>query len=134
MGAFFGAFVTNSTGGGAGSGFAGAAITAGVSAGAHNDFDPGGSPGWPGTLAHPYGRLFLTLAGDAVLSGLKAGLDGQQVAVTVSGGNLTLLNLSGLSVPANQFQIGVGDPFVADGATVNMTYTAGVINKWIVAL
>jgi len=133
MGAFFGALIGNGSGGSAGGGFAGAAIAADLPAGPSGDFDPGGTPPWPGTVNAPYGRLFLTLAGDATLGGLKAGLDGQQVALTVSGGNLTLLNLNG-SVPADEFQIGVGDALVADGGTLNMTYTAGTLDKWVVSL
>ena len=133
MGAFFGALIGSGGGGSAGGGFAGAAIEANLAAGPHTDFDPGGTPAWPGTASAPYGRLFLALAGDASLGGLKAGLDGQQVAVTVSGGNLTLLNLNG-SVPADEFQIGVGDALIADGATLNMTYTAGTLDKWVVSL
>ncbi len=134
MGAFFGAFAISSGGGGGGSGgFAGALIEAALAAGVTNDFDPGGAPAWPGTSTAPYGRLFLALAGDASLGGLLGGLDGQQLEIVVSGGNLLLLNRSGGSAPANQFQAS-GDAFVGDGASINMIYTAGSHNKWYVAL
>lgn len=135
MGGFFGpsSSATSSSGGG---GLAGAALAANLSAGAHNDYTPGGSPAWPGTAAAPYGRLFLTLAADANLTGLVAGLDGQQVQiVNVSGGNLTLNDQNAGSAAANRFQTGPGGGVILGaGASIHMIYTAGSINRWVVSL
>ncbi len=95
-----GAQVTPGTGGL----FLGALIVAAPAGGANNNFNPGGSPAWPGTLLAPYGRLDLNPPADCSLTGLLAGLDGQLVYIrNISAFNITLDNLNAGSTAANQF-------------------------------
>ena len=73
--------------------------TAALAAGANNNLNPGG--GWPTN----YGRLFLTAAGAANLTGLVAGLDNQWVLIVNDdpANNITLNASNAGSAAANQF-------------------------------
>jgi hypothetical protein len=115
--------------------FVGAYISAVPAPGANNDFNPGGVPAWPGTLASPYGRLDLVPVAACNLTGLKAGLDGQLViirnATAIGSGILiTLNNLNGGSLAANQFSY-LADFTLPPGDAQTMVYYAGSINKWV---
>lgn len=119
---------------GAGGGFAGAEISAAPLAGNNNNFNPGGSPVWPGTLAAPYGILILTdgaTPGAATLTGLLAGLARQQVILVNNRATAVTLNdQSVASVAANRFLIGI-DLFIDVGVSVGMTYSPTLF-RWMV--
>lgn len=121
-------------GGGGSGGFAGAEINAAPLAGNNDDFNPGGSPAWPGTLAAPYGILILTdgaTPGAATLTGLLAGLARQQVILVNNRATaVTLNNQSVASVAANRFLIGI-DLFIDVGVSVGMTYSQ-TLSRWMV--
>ena len=137
MSGFFGLQVITKTGPSpGGGGFVGAYIEAALAAGANANFNPGGVPAWPGTHAHPYGRLDLdTSAGDATLSGLVAGLDGQIMIVrNVGPHDLQLQDRNAGSLAANQFCIGPGDLDLIFDQSVAMVYYAGTVNQWVVQL
>lgn len=124
--------VFNTGGSSSGGLFVGAYISAAAAPGANNDFNPGGAPAWPGTLAAPYGRLDITCSAAWNLTGLVAGLDGQLVILrNASAFNGTLNNLNGGSTAANQFTNSF-DQFLAPGASQEIVYYAGAVNKWVV--
>lgn len=99
--------------------------TAALAAGANNNLNPGG--GWPVN----YGRLFLTAAGAANLTGLVAGLDNQWVLIVNDDAtnNITLNSLNAGSAAANQFDYAT-DLVLTPLDTVIAVYDATEA-KWI---
>jgi len=122
-----------------GGGFAGAEISASPTAGANNDFDPGGSPAWPGGATTPYGILILTDGGTpgvCNLTGLLAGLSRQQVLIINNRTNTATLNdRNAGSTAANQFFIGDGtgafDLTLSVGNSVLATYSS-TLSRWVI--
>lgn len=106
----------------------GAYLAATVSSGTSNDFDPGS--GWPSN----YGRLDLDpSSGNATLTGLIAGADGQLVMLTNIDPSytLTLAALNSGSSSANQFRC-VGDLTLVPYDAVLACYYKGTVNKWVI--
>jgi hypothetical protein len=99
--------------------------TAALAAGANNNLNPGG--GWPTN----YGRLFLTAAGAANLTGLVAGLDNQWVLIVNDDpvDNITLNSANAGSAAANQFDY-AADLILPPLSTVIAVYDAPEA-KWI---
>lgn len=110
----------------------GAYITAAAAAGANNNFNPGGVPPWPGTLSAPYGRLDITAPAAWALTGLLAALDGQLVIVrNASAFNGTLDSQNAGSAAANRFANSF-DLGLLSGASVELVYYTGAVNRWVV--
>ncbi len=101
-------------------------LSVATAAGVTNNFNPGGA--WP-----TIGRLDIdTTAGNAELTGLVAGTDGQMVLIRNTGVNsLQLDNANASSATANRFQ-SVGDFVIAQFGRVFAVYYAGAINRWSV--
>lgn len=107
----------------------GAYLEATVSSGTSNDFDPGS--GWPSG----FGRLDLDpSSGNATLTGLIAGADGQLVMLTNIDPTYTLklAAQNSLSSAANRFRI-VGDLVLVPEDSVMACYYAGNVNRWIIS-
>ena len=101
--------------------------TAALAAGANNNLNPGG--GWPTN----YGRLFLTAAGAANLTGLVAGVDNQWVLIVNDDAvdNITLNASNAGSAAANQFDY-AADLILPPLSTVIAVYDATEA-KWVLA-
>lgn len=137
MGGFFGPTSSSSSGGGGGGGSSttgGILATAVLSAGANNNLDP--IAAWPAG----FGRLDLNAAaGAANVTGLKAGIDGQQIVIRnlpSSGNNVTLNNQNAGSLAANQFQgLSLASPnadmILVPGSAILLMYYAGSLNYWV---
>lgn len=103
-----------------GAGTIGAKRTYVALGGVENNVDPGG--GWP----TGYGRLFVdTTAGNAEFTGLKAGTDGQQVLIIVTGGNQLQLDNQNVGSLAANFFVSNGNLIIISGGRTLAVYTTG---------
>jgi hypothetical protein len=112
-------------GGGSGSAIGNLRATAALAAGANHNLNPGG--GWPTN----YGRLFLTAAGAANVTGLVAGVDNQWVLIVNDDAvnNITLNASNAGSAAANQFDY-ASDLILPPLATVVAIYDSTEL-KWV---
>lgn len=97
-----------------------------LSAGAHNDYDPG-------VAISTINRIEIDPnAGDASLTGLLAGLDGQLMLITNTDAvnNLTLSNQDAGSAAANRF-FGVASLTIPAGGSALCCYDGIVLNRWV---
>ena len=127
MGYFFGnGFASPQGGSGGGGGNAGKYLSAPLSAGVTDDFNPGS--GWPGK----FGRLDLVPAGAATLNSLVAGADGQEVILRNASATQTItIPVGGGGSAANEFTGGGGGAILPPLTAKLIVYYAGVINNWV---
>ena len=118
--------ITNPSSSGGGSKTGGTRLSFVLAAGANNNVTPVG-------FVATVGRLDLdSTAGVANITGLLAGADGQQVLIRVKpgGNNVTLNNLNGGSLAANQFS-GPDDIVLTPGTALLLMYYGDAINNWV---
>lgn len=126
MGAFFGPFA-NPAANASGSGGIGSSINFAPAGGS---IDPAIAGFHAGLGSNGTGRLKVTLTADTSFQGLPAGLDGQQLYITVVSGafNLTLLHLNGATA---QKQIRAGaDTLIGLNDSLQLFYDGG-LSQWV---
>jgi hypothetical protein len=97
-----------------------------LAAGATNNLNPGGP--FPVSIDRVD---FDTTAGDANVTGLVAGQDGQRIiARNIGANNLTLNNEDAGSAAANRFS-GASDLILTAGGAATLVYYAGSVAKWV---
>lgn len=105
-------------------------VSVALSAGINDNVNPGGT--WPSG----YGRVdFDTSAGNATVTGLVAGSDGQAIIIRNSGANvLTLASLNAGSTAANQFLYAADLQLPENGSVLVVYYSNlnGGSGAWVI--
>ena len=120
---------TTLSGGAGGGGFGAARAAVALAAGANNNLTPPGA--WPTN----FGRLVLTAAGVANVTGLKAGVDNQALLIVNNDpvSDITLNNLNAGSAAANQFLISsLGDLVLVHGGNSAIALYDATLQKWVI--
>lgn len=115
------------TGSWSGSGFGTLRAAVALAAGINANLNPGA--GWPTN----YGRLILTAAAAASLTGLLAGVDGQPLIIVNNdpATDIPLTVLDASSLAANQFLHGGGDLILTHGGEAVQGMYDATLHKWV---
>lgn len=76
------------------------------------------------------GRINVTLAGNTSFEGLPAGIDGQQIAITLVAGNFQLTLLHNDASTAQSEIFGSNDEVLSLGDSASLYYDGG-LGKWV---